>query len=345
MSSGIGEEIGEETGAVLTVRDLVHEFPPRNGSRKNRGAQALRGVDLDLHPGECLGLVGESGSGKSTLARSLLRLIQPSSGSVLFKGVEVLDMPPRELKDFRSKVQIVFQDPFGSLNPRLRAGPMLEEVLRVHSGDLSSKERGERVSHLLESVGLSTEATLRFPHEFSGGQRQRLGIARAMAVEPEILILDEPVSALDLSVQAQILNLLGELRVAHNLTYLLVSHDLSVVRHAAERVAVMYLGRVVEVGDVSEVFRHPFHPYTEGLLAAAEPVAVDGSDGSDGRKGDLLWGEPPSPVDPPTGCALNPRCHHLSKDQECLAKTPPLKELEIGRHVACWKAGKHPMNP
>jgi peptide/nickel transport system ATP-binding protein len=254
-------------------------------------------------------------------------------------------MSRKELREFRTRAQIVFQDPFGSLNPRLRAGRMLEEVLRVHGGEMTGEERKDRVRALLALVGLPKHASLRLPHEFSGGQRQRLGIARALAVKPEILILDEPVSALDLSVQAQILNLLGDLRSRLNLTYLFVSHDLSVVRHVAERVAVLYLGRVVEVGPTPTVFAHPLHPYTRGLMTAADPLSTEEGGGLGTGSGGLLGGEAPSPFDPPTGCALNPRCPHPSKDQECLTKIPSLGESEGGRQVACWKAGKHPVNP
>ena len=327
---------------VLTVRALFHDFPERAGEGGKGQVQALRGVELDLYRGECLALVGESGSGKTTLARVLLRLIQPSSGSVLFQGKNVFQMTRAELLDFRRKVQIVFQDPFGSLNPRLRAGRMLEEVLQVHGRGSTSEERKKRVSELLSLVGLSPTTADRYPHEFSGGQRQRLGIARALAVEPELLVLDEPVSALDLSVQAQILNLLRELQDSLDLTYLLVTHDLSVVRHAAERVAVFYLGRVVECGPTAEIFDDPSHPYTKGLLAAADPSGEEWVEGSGWA---LLPGEPPSPLTPPTGCALNPRCPHPSKDWECESKTPPLEGVGGARQVACWKLGKQLVNP
>jgi oligopeptide/dipeptide ABC transporter ATP-binding protein len=330
---------------ILVVRGLSHEFPVRAGGGGKSRIQALRGVDLDLFQGECLALVGESGSGKTTLARALLRLISPSGGSVLFKGRDVLRMTGPELHDFRRKVQIIFQDPFGSLNPRLRAGPMLEEVLHVHGRGGSYGSQKKRVEELLDLVGLSSTATERYPHEFSGGQRQRLGIARALAVEPELLVLDEPVSALDLSVQAQILTLLRELQDSLKLTYFFVTHDLSVVRHVAERVAVLYLGKVVEYGPTAELFGDPFHPYTKGLLAAADPSGADGGGVAEMAGWALLPGESPSPLHPPTGCALNPRCPHPLKDQECQTKTPFLEGVRGGRQMACWKVGKHPADP
>ena len=334
--------MGGEGNPILAVRGLFHEFPARAGGGGKGRIQALRGVDLNLYAGECLALVGESGSGKTTLARALLRLISPSGGSVLFKGSDVLRMTGPELQDFRRKVQIIFQDPFGSLNPRLRAGPMVEEVLQVHGRGGNSGERKKRVEELLSLVGLPSVAAGRYPHEFSGGQRQRLGIARALAVEPELLVMDEHVSALDLSVQAQILVLLRELQESLKLTYLFVTHDLSVVRHVAERVAVLYLGRVVEHGPTASLFDDPLHPYTKGLLAAADPWGAVGGVGAEGPGWGLLPGEAASPLDPPTGCALHPRCPHPSKDQECQTKIPFLEGGGGVRQVACWQVGKHP---
>ncbi len=291
-------------------------------------------MSFDLRESECLAVVGESGSGKTTLARSLLRLVQPTGGEVLFRGVDVLAMDSDELLAFRRKAQIVFQDPFGSLNPRLRAGPMLDEILRVHGHGASSGAREERVAELLQLVGLHPSHAGRYPHEFSGGQRQRLGIARALSVEPELLILDEPVSALDLSVQAQILNLLRDLQGRLALTVILVAHDLAVVRQMADRVAVMYGGKIVEISPVGALFEEPAHPYTRGLLEAASPVGVSAR--GMGRW-ELLPGEAPSPIRPPGGCALNPRCPHPGKDQECIDKSPELRGLTPGRAVACWK--------
>ena len=332
MTASMGE-------TVLEVLGLRHEFPERTGAGR---VKALRGVSLELKRGECLGLAGESGSGKTTLARAILRLVQPTGGAVLFRGRDVLRMDPSEIREFRRSVQIVFQDPFGSLNPRFRAGQMLEEVLKVHQRGLQKGERKDRAAELLSLVGLSPEVADRYPHEFSGGQRQRLGIARALSVEPEVLVLDEPVSALDLSVQAQILNLLTDLQESLGLTYLLITHDLSVLRQVADRVGVFYLGEVVEIGPTGTLFAEPLHPYTRGLLSAADPL-----DGLSGEIGEwnLLPGEPPSPVDPPTGCAFHTRCPHPLKDQECGDDSPLLQEVETARKVACWKVREHLVRP
>ena len=330
--------MGDGGEPILAIHDLHHEFIERAGTGKGRRIQALRGVSLDLEKGECMGLVGESGSGKTTLARAILRLIQPTRGSVLFRGKDVLTMGRRELREYRKGVQIVFQDPFGSLNPRLRAGQMLEEILLVHQGSLSAPARKDRVEELLSLVGLPPEVALRYPHQFSGGQRQRLGIARALSVQPEVLVLDEPVSALDLSVQAQILNLLADLQRSLGLTYLLITHDLSVLRQVADRVGVFYLGKMVEMGPTGGVFEEPLHPYTRALMAAAIQPEEDADD-IDGWG--LLPGEPPSPADPPTGCAFHPRCPHPSKDRECVAGTPVLEPPDRGRKVACWKVREH----
>ncbi len=326
----------------MVIRNLKHEFPGRRGARSGPRVQALRGVSLDLLEGECLGLVGESGSGKTTLARVALRLLEPTQGTVSFRGTDVHEMGPRELEEFRRSVQIVFQDPSGSLNPRLGAGAMLEEALAVHQPELSKSARRDRVSNLLSMVGLRPEVAYRYPHEFSGGQRQRLGIARALSVEPEVLILDEPVSALDLSVQAQILNLLAELRQSLGLTYLLITHDLSVLRQVTDRVAVFYLGEVVEVGATEALFDQPAHPYTKGLLTAATPLEEAPAGEGDWT---VLPGEPPSPLTPPTGCAFHPRCPHPSKGPECAGETPVLLPATDGRKVACFKAREHLAGP
>ncbi|MFH1764596.1 MAG: oligopeptide/dipeptide ABC transporter ATP-binding protein [Gemmatimonadota bacterium] len=329
MTKGSGE-------VLLSARGLTHHFPSR-GMRRDWGkgpVQALRGVNFDVKEGECLAVVGESGSGKTTLARSLLRLVRPTGGEVLFRGVDVLTMTSDELLAFRRKVQIVFQDPFGSLNPRLRAGPMLEEILHVHGDSASLGTRRERVAELLRLVGLHPSHADRYPHEFSGGQRQRLGIARALSVEPELLILDEPVSALDLSIQAQILNLLRDLQERLSLTTILVAHDLTVVRQVADRVAVMYGGKIVEMSRVEALFETPAHPYTRGLLAAVDP---GGSLTHGAGRWEILPGEGPSPVRPPGGCSFHPRCPHPEKDQECIDESPELGGMPSGREVACWK--------
>lgn len=264
--------IGDSNPPLLDVRNLAHAYPSNGpfGGRGRASSQALRGVSFHLEEGECLAIVGESGSGKTTLARSLVRLVEPNGGEVLFRGVDVLSMSRSELRTFRQKVQIVFQDPSGSLNPRLRAGAVLEEVLSFHGEYPDGAALNARVGELLQIVGLASHHSDRFPHEFSGGQRQRLAIARALSVGPELLVLDEPVSALDLSVQAQILSLLEELRKHLNLSLVFVTHDLGVVRQVADRVAVMHEGRFLEVASVDEVFARPTHPFTRELLAAAE---------------------------------------------------------------------------
>jgi peptide/nickel transport system ATP-binding protein len=321
---------------LLSVVDLVHHFQPSVGVLEGRGhpVQAVRGVSFDLRQGECLALVGESGSGKTTIARCLLRLVEPIGGNVLYRGESVLDMDAPALRDFRRRAQIVFQDPDGALNPRQRAGWMLEEVLGVHRRGCSPGERRARAAELLRMVGLPPEHRERYPHELSGGQRQRLGIARALAVGAELLILDEPVSALDLSIRAQILHLLGDLRARLGLSMILVAHDLSVVRQLADRVAVLYLGVVVEIGPSEALFEDPRHPYTRGLLAAAEGGLRPGVDRSGWM---LLAAEPPSPRQPPSGCALHARCPHPHKDEECLRASPFLEQTGELRGVACWK--------
>ena len=323
-------------GLLLSVRNLAHRFASggAGGAQRKDPVQALRGVSFDLKEGECLAVVGESGSGKSTLARSILRLVQPTGGEVYFRGTDVLRMGPRGLQAFRRQAQIVFQDPYGSLNPRVRAGSMLDEILRVHGGSMPPGAREERVAELLQLVGLHPSHAARYPHEFSGGQRQRLGIARALSVDPELLILDEPVSALDPSVQAQILNLLRDLQERLSLTLMVVAHDLAVVRQIADRVAVMYRGRILEVSPVQDLFETPSHPYTRGLLAAAAP---HGHATREGGAWDLPTGEVPGADTTLDGCVFHPRCSHPDKDRDCIAKPPELVGESPGREVACWK--------
>lgn len=321
---------------LLEVRDLKKHFPVTEGVlfQKNVGSvKAVDGVSFEIKRGETLGLVGESGCGKTTTGRAVLRLIEPTAGEIRFRGQDVRAMDRQALRPFRRQAQIVFQDPFGSLNPRLTVGAMLDEVLRVHrlGGDRDGRRR--RIAELLERVGLGSEHVDRYPHEFSGGQRQRLGIARSLAVEPELLVLDEPVSALDVSVQAQVVNLLEDLQAELGLTYLIIAHDLSLVEHVSDRVAVMYLGRIVETAPAAELYRAPRHPYTRALLSA-----IPRPDPTAGRAGRIvLVGDVPSPVSPPSGCPFHPRCPHPGKDVDCARLVPDLEGKAQGHFAACLK--------
>ena len=320
--------------ALLSVRGLRVEFPVRRGAfgRVSGTVKAVDGVDLDVRRSETVGLVGESGCGKSTTGRAILRLVEPTAGRVVFDGEDVGALDGPGLRRFRKRAQIVFQDPFGSLNPRLSVGAMLEEALQVHG--LAGGDRRGRVVALLERVGLRAEHVDRYPHEFSGGQRQRLGIARALSVEPDFLVLDEPVSALDVSVRAQVVNLLVDLQRDLGLTYLFIAHDLALVEHLSDRIAVMYLGRIVELAPADALYRHPRHPYTRSLLSAVprpDPI------GRERRRRIVLSGDVPSPVDPPTGCPFHPRCPHPLKDEECRRVVPALAEKAANHAAACHK--------
>ncbi len=318
---------------LLEVRALTKHFPVRRGLF-SRGAGAVRAVDgisFDIAGGETLGLVGESGCGKTTAGRAILRLIEPTSGEVRFDGQDVLKMDTRTLRALRRQMQIVFQDPFASLNPRMTVGAIVREGLTIHRLAEGEAAR-QRVRQLLEEVGLRPEYASRYPHEFSGGQRQRIGIARALALNPRFIVCDEPVSALDVSVQAQVINLLRELQRSHGLAYLFIAHDLSVVEHVADRVAVMYLGRIVELARADDLYREPLMPYTQALLSAV-PVP----DPQTRRQRIILSGDVPSPADPPSGCPFHPRCHHPRKDASCSRIVPPLEEKAPGHFVACIK--------
>jgi oligopeptide/dipeptide ABC transporter ATP-binding protein len=327
--------------ALLELRGLEKRFPRRRGlagllrRRAGRDAvQAVAGVDLDVFAGECLALVGESGSGKTTLARCAVRLLEPSAGTVHYEGRDVLALPPAALRRWRRHVQMVFQDPYGSLDPRQRVGAAVGEPLVVHRvGDRAARRR--RVAELLELVDLPPEAAGRHPHEFSGGQRQRIAIARALASGPRLLLADEPVSALDVSVRAQIVNLLVRLQERLGLSLLLIAHDLALVEHVADRVAVMYLGRIVELGRRDALFGRPLHPYTVSLLSAV-PVPRAG-----GRRRVALFGEPPDPADPPGGCPFHPRCP--AARPRCAVEAPelaPPAEGPADRAVACHYPGE-----
>jgi oligopeptide transport system ATP-binding protein len=316
--------------ALLKVNNLKKYFPIRSGlfSREVGRVHAVDGVSFDIQPGETLGLVGESGCGKSTTGRVILRLIEPTAGEVWFENQEVTTLPKPALRALRKKMQIIFQDPYASLNPRMTVGGIVGEALTIHKLAKSKTEREERVVQLLETVGLQPDHLRRYPHEFSGGQRQRIGIARALAVNPKLIIADEPVSALDVSVQAQIINLLEDLQKQLGLTYLFIAHDLSVVAHISTRVAVMYLGRIVELASAKELYTNPKHPYTEALLAAV-PIP----DPTVKRKRIILEGDVPSPINPPTGCHFHTRCP--IRVPSCSENEQWLTEVSPGHWVAC----------
>jgi oligopeptide/dipeptide ABC transporter ATP-binding protein len=318
---------------LLAVRDLVKHFPIKRGvfGRVTGQVRAVDGVSFDVASGETLALVGESGCGKSTTGRAILRLIEPTSGTVSFDGVDVLALDGAELRKLRRRMQIVFQDPFSSLNPRMSIGAIVREGLTIHR--LAEGGAADaRVRQLLEEVGLRPEYASRYPHEFSGGQRQRVGIARALSVEPSFIVCDEPVSALDVSVQAQVVNLLQDLQRDRGLAYLFIAHDLSVVEHIADRVAVMYLGHVVELAPVDRLYNEPIMPYTQALLSA-----VPAPDPGVKRERILLTGDVPSPANPPSGCVFHPRCQHPARDAACAKIVPPLEEKAAGHWAACIK--------
>ena len=315
--------------ALLEVKDLKKYFPIKKGilSQTIGYVKAVDGVSFALSRGETLGLVGESGCGKTTVGRSILRLIEPTSGQIIFNGQNMLALDREELRRVRASIQIIFQDPFSSLDPRMNAGQIIAEPIRNHM-HISSSEIRNRVAYLMERVGLLPEQMRRYPHEFSGGQRQRIGIARALALNPSVIICDEPVSALDVSIQAQVINLLARLQEQMNLSYLFIAHDLSVVEHISNRVAVMYLGRIVELATDKELYQNPLHPYSQALLSAV-PIP----DPEIQRKKILLQGDVPSPINPPPGCSFHTRCAVCKA--ECSRQAPQLKEVGDGHWVAC----------
>ena len=315
--------------SLVEVTDLKKHFPVKKGLlRKTVGhVLAVDGVSFSIRDGETLGLVGESGCGKSTLARTLLRLIEPTSGSIRLSGEDITRLGKRALRPHRRQMQIIFQDPYSSLNPRMPVGDIVGEPLKVH-GILHGREKERRVAELFDQVGLRTTQMRSFPHEFSGGQRQRISIARALALNPRMIVADEPVSALDVSIQAQVINLLMTLQRAHNLSYLFIAHDLAVVEHISHRVAVMYLGRIVECADKKTLFTMPLHPYTEALLAAV-PVPNPRLK----RVKRLLPGDVPSPITPPSGCHFHTRCPYA--EERCRREAPSLREVSPEHNVAC----------
>ena len=318
---------------LLGVEGLVKHYPLRAGllSKRSGAVRAVDGVSFEIRRGETLALVGESGSGKSSVGRTILRLQQPTAGTVRFEGQDIFALDRRELRALRRRMQIIFQDPFGALDPRMRIGPAIAEGLEIHR--LAPKaEIPSRVASLMEEVGLDPAWASRFPHELSGGQRQRVGIARALAVEPAFLVCDEPVTALDVSVQAQVLNLLLELQRRRGLSYLFIAHDLAVVRQVAHQVAVMYLGRIVETGPTEALLAAPRHPYTQALRSA-----VPEPDPEAARHRIILAGDPPSPTAPPPGCPFHPRCFHPSRDARCATEAPvlrPMGDATVSCHYA-----------
>jgi len=314
--------------ALVQIDKLSKHFPSTKGS-----VRAVTEVSLEVFRGETLGLVGESGCGKSTLGRTVLRLLEPTAGTIRFGDTDITALTQRELRPRRRLMQMIFQDPYASLNPRMSIGAAIAEPLEIHGLGKTSTERMTRVQELLTKVGLRADAATRYPHEFSGGQRQRIGIARALACQPQFIVCDEPISALDVSIQAQIVNLLEDLQVAENLTYLFISHDLKIVQHICDRVAVMYLGRIVELAQAKTLYREPKHPYTQALLSAVPRI-----DPSARRDRIILQGDVPSPLAPPSGCPFHPRCPVKDKPTACFSELPKLRVLANGSQTACHVA-------
>ena len=325
---------------LLHVENLCKEFTADSSvfSKEKKSVKAVDNISFDIYPGETFGLVGESGCGKSTTGRCIMRLTNPTGGKVVFDGKDVATMNKAELKHMRRDMQFIFQDPYASLNPRMTIGEIVSEPLVIHGEMNSKEERINYVRELLDIVGLNPEHINRYPHEFSGGQRQRVGIARAFALKPKLIICDEPVSALDVSIQAQVLNLLKDLQKQYGTAYLFIAHDLSVVQHISDRVAVMYLGNMMEVSDWKTLYAEPHHPYTQSLLSA---VPVPDPDVQHSRKRIILKGDPPSPINPPSGCRFHTRCPIAC--EKCSQERPELREVAEGHFCACHFAADHPI--
>ena len=313
---------------LLEVRDLKQYFPIHTGWFQNTPLKAVDGVSFTIDAGETLGLVGESGCGKTTVGRSLLHLYKPTGGGVIYKGVRIT---PKNISQYRREMQIVFQDPYSSLNPRMTVSDIVGEPLDIHHLYSSKKEREEKIAHLLNLVGLNSDHARRYAHEFSGGQRQRIGIARALAVEPKFIVCDEPVSALDVSIQAQVINTFEELQQKLGISYLFIAHDLLVVQHISKRIAVMYLGRIVETAESDEIINHPQHPYTQSLISA---IPIPDPDIAKTRHRIPLEGDVPSPMNMPSGCPFRTRCRYAT--ERCAKECPSLQETAPGHSIACW---------
>lgn len=316
---------------LVEVKDLCKYFNTKKMTlKKNIGVlKAVDGVSFEIKKGETLGLVGESGCGKTTLGRTLMKLYNPTRGNILYRGIDISKFSNKEMLKYRSKMQMIFQDPYASLNPRMTVGDIIGEPLEIHKIS-SGKEKEEQVKYFLDKVGLNQSHMNRYPHEFSGGQRQRIGIARSLAVNPEFIVCDEPISALDVSIQAQIINMIEDLQRDFQLTYLFIAHDLSMVKHISNRVGIMYLGKIVEIAESNQVYSHPLHPYTNALLSA---IPIPDPEESKKKNRIILEGEIPSPIDPPPGCSFKGRCRYVQKI--CSEIEPELKEVSPGHCVAC----------
>ena len=334
--------MADERTPLLSVKNLCKDFAVESGffgkRFSNKAVHAVDNVSFDIYPGETFGLVGESGCGKSTTGRCIMRLTRPTSGQVFFEGKDVAQMNKKELKEMRRNMQFIFQDPYASLNPRMTIGEIVAEPLLIHKVITDPAKREARVRELLDMVGLNPEHINRYPHEFSGGQRQRIGIARAFALKPKLIICDEPVSALDVSIQAQVLNLLNDLQEETGTAYLFIAHDLSVVQHISDNIGVMYLGNMMEYADWKKLYDTPFHPYTQSLLSA---VPVPDPDIQASRKRIILAGDPPSPINAPSGCRFHTRCP-IACDK-CATERPEFREVEPGHFCACHLAAPNPI--